>query len=105
MSSHVPLAYDATSSAELNEIAARTAEVNLHPDEIRPIDIVVSGPCPACQGGTLHIEPIDLVRDTSAGGTQHVEVICRCAFPHESAPENTPGCGRSWTLTVTWDGR
>ncbi|UOZ05555.1 hypothetical protein [Amycolatopsis sp. WQ 127309] len=104
MTDHDPLAYEVTYSLRLNEIAATTAEVVLHPDEVRPIDIEVTGPCPACGGATVHIEPVEFVRGAASDGALDIEVICACAFSHEDAPDGKTGCGRSWRLTVEWDG-
>ncbi|SNT66242.1 hypothetical protein SAMN05421812_13523 [Asanoa hainanensis] len=104
MTSHDPITYEVSTSLQLNEIAATTAQVTLHPDESHPVDITVTGPCPACDGETLHIEPVEFVRGAVAGGELDMEIICACAFPHENAPESKPGCGRSWQLTIEWDG-
>ncbi|GAB3979299.1 hypothetical protein GCM10029978_074310 [Actinoallomurus acanthiterrae] len=102
---HDPIPYAVVTSQELNEIAAATARVTLYPDEQRPVDIEVSGPCPACRGGTVHIEPVELVRASNAGGEAEVEAICACAFTHPDSPDGATGCGRSWRLLVAWDGQ
>ncbi|MFF0772326.1 hypothetical protein ACFYUK_25815 [Nonomuraea wenchangensis] len=105
MTDHLPLTYEVTTSAQLNELAAATAQVVLHPDEVNPLDIEVAGACPACQGVTVHLEPVEFVRAADPGGELDIEVICACAFPHEKTPEGRTGCGRSWRLIVEWDGR
>jgi hypothetical protein len=79
--------YIRENNVRLNEIAAQTAAVSIHPDEAHPIDIMISGPCPQCCGGTVHIEPVELVRhpgqaQAATGGRRQIEVICACGVQH-----------------------
>jgi len=59
---HESVEYLVENTVRLNELAARTAEVSLLPDEAHPVDVLVSGPCPQCHGGSVHIAPVELLR-------------------------------------------
>lgn len=102
------------SGPELDKKAATTGTVSLLPDEEEPTRILVEGPCPACGHGTSHSEPLRVLSNHYAvpgvlRGLRRkrkpeavVEVLCDCATVHPDAPEDGTGCGRSWTLAVSW---
>lgn len=115
--------YRRHTSRELGEEAARTARVELRPDEAKPEDIVISGPCPCCGHETTFVEPVFVLRGIEgsvaareasnalrdaleAAGknltARDVEVICHCGSAHPGAPNEAAGCGRSWVLHIEW---
>jgi hypothetical protein len=116
--------YAVAADVAWNEAAARTAQVELRPDEDDPLEIVVIGPCPRCGHESLHLEPLlafrgaedeapfspEQARELNAtlarlGRPLHqrnVEAICGCSTPHPETPPDRLGCGASWTLTVSW---
>jgi hypothetical protein len=118
--SRVP--YRVETSQELNEHGVATCTVALIPDEDEPLEIEVAGLCPKCEEPIFHREPIVVIRGADLGlssdaartvldslrsaGTPlralDVEVICSCPTVHPDAPEQTTGCGRSWTLHIEW---
>ncbi|WP_432097336.1 hypothetical protein [Streptomyces sp. bgisy100] len=115
------LPYRETSDPEWNQVAAGTAAVSLHPDELTPEVIVVSGPCPRCGHPSVFSERLvayssaimsggglrrgllarALHRATAQQGARQVEVICGCRTDHDETGERK-GCGASWVLHVEW---
>jgi hypothetical protein len=118
------VSYVACADAAWNEAAARTSQVELRPDEVDPLEIVVVGTCPRCGHDTVYFEPlltfrgaedeepfsVEQTRELNATlerlgrplRQRNVEAICDCSMKHPDTPPEHRGCGASWTLTVSW---
>jgi hypothetical protein len=93
--------YDEVSSDELGERAAREMSYRFEPAD-EPEDVVITGPCPRCQGSMTYTWPMLVVRQTVAREAQdalEITVICRCRAEHRGA-DREAGCGAYWTLWV-----
>lgn len=96
-----PLPYREESSDELGAVAASTWTYRYDLDGANE-QVVLSGPCPACDDTFVYPWPLALVRDAVSARSRGlpVPVLCRCDIPHPGAPRGERGCGRGWTLTV-----
>jgi hypothetical protein len=63
------MAYAAETSAQLNEAAVASCVVHLFPSEDDPLEIEVTGTCPACGEDIVHNEPLVVVRGVDSGLT------------------------------------
>ena len=115
--------YMPASREEWNVLAAKTARVELEPNEDEPVAIIATGPCPRCHHETAFVEPIvaygyfQQERGNSEAGRllanafrragaavrdRNVEIICGCGIAHPETPVDKRGCGASWVLHVAW---
>lgn len=69
-------------------------------------DYVVSGPCPACRGGSfgpsLPLEDVTATVALSVEGPAQpmVEILAKCQCGYTHGKDDVTNCGRRWTVVV-----
>jgi hypothetical protein len=115
--------YESETREAYNIEAAREFHDEFVPSKAKTEVIELAGPCPKCEHQTVQYENIIVIRgiDTveataaraaldaleRAGAlpkrmSHDATVICACGMDHD-APEGKSGCGRFWSLHITWD--
>jgi len=100
--------------------AAKTFAGKFVPNPESPVEIYLSGPCPRCTQPMTYRHPImvisgigEITEETGRGlwdllrrrGEEvptewSFTVICHCGAKHPKAPDDAPGCGAYWGMTV-----
>jgi hypothetical protein len=118
-----PIVYSAEVRPQDTQMAMKTVQVSLFPNETKPVAIDFAGTCPRCGDAIRHREWIvvvagamrlnDMQREAlsmhldtigvdRSHGDQTVDLICTCAEPHPKRPKDKQGCGSRFRLRVIW---